>query len=138
MEKRKFLPVFADLVDRMSIHLLKEVKIPEIKDMIIKEKFDILHDLDLEIKEKDIKLTADLIHAIIVVAQLNNHIWVNESNARRGKKQDLKLLKLTHSLNGVRARAKNKIMNYIGEGDMDKKTDCLAAEFGTWEYKWRK
>ena len=55
MAKKKFLPCFADLVDRLSIHLLKEVKIPEIKETIIKEKFDILHDLDIDIKEKKYK-----------------------------------------------------------------------------------
>ena len=37
------------------------------------------------------------------------------------------LLKLTHSINGVRNTAKNVISNELGER-IDLKTDCLAAE----------
>lgn len=125
---KKFLPCFADLIDRLSIHLLKEIRIPEIKKQIIKEKFDILNDLGEDIKNKHIKLTPEIIHAIIIIAELNCTIWDNESQARKGKDQDLQKLYLTHSLNGLRMDAKNRLQCYIGESKLDEKKDCLAKE----------
>ena len=35
MKKRKYLPTIEDLIDRLSIFQLKEVKIPEHKDKYI-------------------------------------------------------------------------------------------------------
>ena len=108
---RKWLPAFADLIDRMTIHQLKEVFIPE-----------------------NIQLTGELIRSIIVLAQMNEHIWYNESEARKGRAQDLEKLKLTHGINGVRNRAMNLIKVLTGEGNrLDLKTDCLADEFKDWE-----
>ena len=134
MNNRKWLPTFADLVDRLSIHQLKEVFIPENKETYSTEMNNIEHDLDLLIKENDIKLTGELVRAIVILSQINEHIWYNESKVRSGEEQDLSLLKLTHGLNGIR----NQVMNYIkflsNESDrLDLKTDCLAAEFKDWE-----
>jgi hypothetical protein len=134
VNNRKWLPTFADLVDRLSIHQLKEVFIPENKETYSTEMNNIEHDLDLLIKENDIKLTGELVRAIVILSQINEHIWYNESKVRSGEEQDLSLLKLTHGLNGIR----NQVMNYIkflsNESDrLDLKTDCLAAEFKDWE-----
>ena len=57
----------------------------------------------------------------------NRYIWENESKCRNGDSQDLELLKLTHSINGVRNTAKNTISKELGER-VDLKIDCLAAE----------
>ena len=95
---------------------------------------DIEHDLDVIIQEKNIELTGELIRSIIVLAQMNEHIWYNESEARKGRDQDLEKLKLTHGINGVRNRAMNLIKVLTGEGNrIDLKTDCLADEFKDWE-----
>jgi hypothetical protein len=132
--ERHWLPSFADLIDRLSIHQLKEVFIPEYKEKYRKEMNDIVHDIDLLCSQKDIKLTGQLVRAIVVLSQINEHIWYNESNVRSGTDQDLNLLKLTHGLNGVRNQTMNFILNLIGETDRrDYKTDCLAAEFSNWE-----
>jgi hypothetical protein len=79
-------------------------------------------------------LTADTIRAIVVLAQMNLHIWHNESNYRRGIK-DGNNLELTHGINGIRNTAKNKIQEVMG-GRKDYKIDCLAAEFKDWEISW--
>ena len=130
---RKWLPAFADLIDRMTIHQLKEVFIPENKEVYAREMRDIEHDLDVIIQEKNIELTGELIRSIIVLAQMNEHIWYNESEARKGINAGENLL-LTHGLNGVRNRAMNLIKVLTGEGDrLDLKTDCLADEFKDWE-----
>jgi hypothetical protein len=86
------------------------------------------------ISDKEVVFDASAVRAIVVLAQYNNHIWVNESNFRKGVK-DGNNLELTHSLNGVRNRAKNHIQSLIG-GRKDFKTDCLAADHSTWEPSW--
>ncbi len=132
--KRKWLPNFSELIDRLSIHQLKEIFLVEYKEKYAREMHDIENDIDIIIKEKNIKLTAKLVRTIIVIAQMNEHIWYNESKARSGSDQDLKLLKLTHGINGVRNRAGNYLLEQIGDHEKkDWKTDCLAAEFKDWE-----
>ena len=132
---RKYLPTFAELIDRLSICQLKEIYLSEAKDEYRAEISDIKHDIDLIIKEKNIQLTGELINAIQVVQLANRVIWENESKARLGGSEQDKLLKFTHSINGVRNNAKNIISKEIGER-VDLKIDCLAAdlskEFGNW------
>ena len=131
---RKFLPTLGELIDRLSIHQLKEVFIPENKDHYAQEMHDIVHDIDLILKENDITLDADIIRAIIVLSQMNAHIWYNESQVRKGEKGTDNLM-LTHGLNGIRNTAINKIMEVVG-GRKDYKVDCIAAEFKDWEVSW--
>jgi hypothetical protein len=136
MDQRKYLPTFAELIDRMSICQLKAIFIPDNKEAYDKEIQDIQHDLDQIIRDKDIKLTSELLKATSVVMLANRYIWENESKCRNGDSQDLELLKLTHSINGVRNVAKNVISKELGER-VDLKTDCLAAElksdFQNWD-----
>ena len=135
-EKRKYLPTLSELIDRLSIVQLKEVFITEHKDEYGQEISDILHDIDLTLKEESVILDSDTVRAIIVLAQMNLHIWHNESNYRKGIK-DGNNLELTHGLNGIRNTAKNKIQEVAG-GRKDYKIDCLAAEFKDWEISWSK
>ena len=124
---RKYLPTFAELVDRMSICLLKRVFIPENSGAYDKEIQDIKHDLDQIVKEKDVKLTSEMIFATLVIMLSNRYIWENESKCRTGKDQDYSLLGITHSINGVRNNAKNVISDGLGQRK-DLKIDCLSAE----------
>ena len=130
---RKYLPTLSELIDRLSINQLKEVFIAEHKDEYADEIKLILHDIDEILKDEDITLDADSIRAIIVLAQMNLHIWHNESAARQGKEgADLFL---THGLNGIRNTAKKKIQERAG-GRRDYKIDCLASDFKDWEVSW--
>jgi hypothetical protein len=132
--KRKYLPTLSELVDRLSIIQLKEVFITEHKDEYSKEIADITHDIQLLLDEQDGIITAETIRAIVVLSQMNLHIWHNESNYRKGIK-DGNNLELTHGLNGIRNVAKNKIQEVVG-GRKDYKIDCLAADFKDWEISW--
>ncbi len=128
MTDRKYLPTFAELIDRMTICQLKSIFIPSSKEAYDQEISDIKHDLDQIIKEKDIDLTAELIRAVSIVMLSNRYIWENESKVRNSADDDeSNLLKLTHSINGVRNTAKNVISKELGER-VDLKTDCLAAQ----------
>ena len=131
---RKYLPTLSELVDRLSIAQLKEVFIPEHKDEYAKEIQDITHDIQLALDEQKEVINAETVRAIIVLAQMNLHIWHNESNVRKGI-SDGNSLELTHGLNGIRNIAKNKIQEKVG-GRKDYKIDCLAADFKDWEISW--
>jgi hypothetical protein len=133
MSKRRYLPTLSELVDRLSIAQLKEVFITEHKDEYAKEIADICHDIQMILDDSQ-EITADTIRAIVVLSQMNLHIWHNESNYRKGIK-DGNNLELTHGLNGIRNTAKNKIQEVVG-GRKDYKIDCLAAEFKDWEISW--
>ena len=134
---RKYLPTLGELIDRLTIVQLKEVKIPKHKKEYEKEIKDIVHDINqILLDEKyDIDIVdGETIRAIIVLAQMNTHIWVNEDNARNGDNKGNKLM-LTHGLNGIRTTAKNKIQERVG-GRKDYKIDCIASEFKDWEVSW--
>lgn len=134
ISNRLYLPTLGELVDRLSIVQLKEVFIKEHKEEYAEEIKAILHDIDQIITGKSIKLTARDIRALVVLAQMNLHIWHNESNYRKGIK-DGNNLELTHGLNGIRNVSKNIIQESEG-GRKDYKIDCLAAEFKDWEISW--
>jgi len=134
MSNRRYLPTLSELVDRLSIAQLKEVFIAEHKDKYATEIADIVHDIQLYLKESKEPITAETIRAIVVLSQMNLHIWHNESNYRKGIK-DGNNLELTHGLNGIRNTAKNKIQEVMG-GRKDYKIDCLAADFKDWEISW--
>jgi len=134
IENRKWLPTLGELIDRLSIHQLKEVFIPENKGNYAKEMKDIVADIDMILEENQDKLSGDFIRAIIVLSQMNAHIWYNESQVRKGEKGSDNLM-LTHGLNGIRNTAINKIMEVVG-GRKDYKIDCLAAEFKDWNVSW--
>jgi hypothetical protein len=130
MTQRKYLPTLSELVDRLSIAQLKEVFITEHKEEYAQEIADICHDIEILLPE-----SAELIRAVVVLSQMNLHIWHNESNYRKGIK-DGNNLELTHGLNGIRNTAKNKIQEKLG-GRKDYKIDCLAADFKDWEISWK-
>ena len=135
MTKRQYLPTLSELIDRLSITQLKEVFITDHKEEYVEEISDILHDIDLMIEEGSLSFSADTIRAIVVLSQMNLHIWHNESNYRKGIK-DGNNLELTHGLNGIRNTSKN-IIQEINGGRKDYKIDCLAADFKEWEISWR-
>ncbi len=136
--ERKWLPQLPELIDRLSIHQLKEVFLPEHKKKYAEEMKLIVYDLNLIIEENGFKITGELLRAVIVIAQMNTHIWYNEAKARKGVNQDLSLLKLTHGLNGLRNDASNYFFEMLGMKERgDFKTDCLAAEFKDWSVSLR-
>jgi hypothetical protein len=124
---RKYLPTYAELIDRLCIVTLKSIKIPENKKAYEQEAQEIMNDLDEITKEKNINITGQLIRAILMIAISNETIWANESKARQGGEVGEGILRFTHSVNGVRNNAKNVISQEIGERK-DLKLDTLAAD----------
>ncbi len=127
---RKYLPTFAELIDRLSIIQLKEVFITEHKAEYAEEIKLILEDIKSILDTREVVITADTIRDLIILGQINLHIWHNEANYRQGIRNGNNL-ELTHGLNGIRNTAKNKIQEAVG-GRRDYKIDSLAAEFTSW------
>lgn len=127
---RKYLPEIGELLDRLTILQLKEVKIPELREQYAKEIEDVVHDINLILTNSQKQITANFLRDLIVLAQFNAHIFYNESNARNGNKDGNALL-LTHSINGIRCEARNRLQR-VFDGRIEKKVDCLAAEYSDW------
>ena len=127
---RRYLPTLSDLVDRLVIVQLKALFIPERRGEYLEERGLIEHDIDLilsAVERNEERLKAADVHAIVAIALTNHLIWINELKARAGGSEQDKLLKLTHSLNGQRNAAKNKLAR-VDQGRRDFKVDCFAAD----------
>lgn len=130
---RKYLPTLGELLDRLTIVQIKEVKIPEHKDEYAVEIASIVHDINQILSRGEIYFTAEMLRALVVLAQYNLHIWHNESNFRNGIKEGNNL-ELTHGLNSIRCFCKNKLQEIIG-GRKDYKLDNVEA-FPEWVPSW--
>lgn len=128
MERRHKLQL-GELLDRLTILQLKEVKIPETRAMVTQEIEDILHDVNLILTNspKTQQITAEWLRDLVILALYNSLIWQNESEARKGNENG-NLLMFTHSINGIRVEARNRLQRMV-DGRIEKKVDCLAAEF---------
>lgn len=126
---RKYLPTLSDLVDRLTIVQQKMIWIPERVKEYAEERDLILHDIDLILSNDGPRVNANAILAVVLISLTNRVIWENETKARKGGPEQDKLLKFTHSINGVRNTAKNLLAQEMG-GRHDYKVDCFAAEFG--------
>ena len=137
---RKYNLTIAELIDRLSIIMLKKVFISENADNYEQEIELIKRDISSELSLKnmiDINVTNALVDIMVTsmyIILCNRVIWENESHVRKGENQDFSKLRFTHSLNGVRNELKNFISNSLGER-IDLKIDCLADdmdEVGNW------
>lgn len=126
MSQRKYFMSFSELIDKLHLCQLKENHggnyANEIKD--------ILHDIQVMIDE-GVVVDAELIRAIIVLAQSNSFIWINEDNARNGTPENNNLW-FTHQLNANRSEAKAVIETKVG-GRADKKLNYME---GVWKISW--
>ena len=136
---RRYLPTLSDLVDRITIVQQKAIFIHEHRDKYRAEIALIMHDIDVMLSERA-PLRAEQIRAIIMIQLSNAYIWMNETRIRDGSSSEpddvqLRLLKATHAVNGVRNTAKNVLSSFDG-GRHDYKIDCFAADlvkqFGDW------
>jgi hypothetical protein len=138
--ERKYLPYLGDLVDRLSIVLLKEVFNPAHREEYRKERADILHDIDLILRSCP-PPSAVILWDSMAIMLANRYIWENETKIRDGTSTEpdaivLQRLRATHAINGVRNTGKN-LLNAFAGGRLDYKIDALAAdlprEFGSWD-----
>ncbi len=116
--EREFLLPLAELVDRLAIDQIKEVLLPKHRESFAQEMNKIAHDIDAIIGEKELKLTSRLLRIVIVISQMNLHIWYHKDRMEKDHDDTetyLQLLKLSHQLNGVKNGMKNLLLEETGD-----------------------
>ena len=130
MSERRYLPTFAELLDRLSIVQLKAIRTPY-KEQYEGERSEIEHDIDLLIRNGEWAFSAYEIRCFMLLMLVNAEIWSNESFVRNGIKMGIaetaERLSRTHILNGVRNQIKNQL-NSVSGNRQEVKADCLAAD----------
>jgi len=120
MAQREFLLSLAELIDRMTITQIKTVRLSDGKEDFLKELRSLRSDIDDIISEKGIKLTGEVLQSVIILSQLNLHIWINKDEMQKVIDREgeyLKLLKYAHQLNGYRNNIKNSLLKLEGTID---------------------
>lgn len=112
---RQFLLPLAELIDRLCVDQIKEVLLPANKASYAIEIGQLEHDIDLIIQDKDVRCTARLIRKVIVLAQMNLHIWHQKDAMAGDPARYHEFLKLAHQLNGIRNRMKNLLLEETGD-----------------------
>lgn len=120
----------AELVDRLTIDQIKEVLLSQHRESFAREMNKIEHDIDAIIGENELKLTSRLLRIVIVISQMNLHIWYNKEQMEKNPDDTetyTQLLKLSHQLNGVKNRMKNLLLEETG----DKEKSLERSNFNT-------
>lgn len=134
-------PSISFLIDLLSIVTLKSIKLgcnnPEKKEAYEKEAKQIMNSLqrlfELELGKGIGVSWGRLIRAVQVNMLSNELIWSNETKARLGGEEQNHLLPLTHTLNGMRMRSGNAIINQLGgrkDLNLDRVNEELCKKFG--------
>ena len=123
----KFKLPIAELIDRLTVDHIKQFKLNDFKGDFENEIKNIIVDIEEILKEKNIKLSADIIRPIIILSQINLHIWNLKDDMQKDKEQYDKFLKLAHQLNGTR----NQIKNLMLELFEDASTSYKRSNFET-------
>ena len=132
-KKRKCLMDFSELLDNLTINQIKEVKLAKHRSSYAKEMRNIMADLELIIKEKRIKLTARLIRLLVVLSQINLHIWQAKEIMINDSSRFNEAMKLGHQLNGIRNQVKNLIIEEVSlGGPVRKKTNINTDNLKGW------
>ena len=110
-QARHFNTTFAELVDNLTINQIKEVLLP--RDQVgsyASELKHLEHDIDLIINEKQIRLSAKIIKMMILLAQLNLHVWYIKDKLIENPDNYMDLLRFAQDLNSLRNYIKNLIL----------------------------
>ncbi|MTV49684.1 hypothetical protein GJ688_11930 [Heliobacillus mobilis] len=131
--ERAFLPSIADLIDILTIDQIKEVLLTDKKSIYAEEMKKLEHDIDLIIEENKVQLSARKIRMIIVLAQMNLHIWKCKDKMQEESERYAEYLTLAHQLNGIRNQIKNMLLDEFGEANKaSKKTNDNTDDLEGW------
>jgi len=112
---RQFHMTFAELVDQLTIDQIREVLLPEEQAKSYASEIQRLeHDIDLLIREKGIELHAGFIRLVMMLAQVNLHVWYNKDKMMNDPENYMELLRFAQDLNSLRNHVRNLIMEETG------------------------
>ena len=133
--QRQCLVSFSELLDRLTITQIKEVLVPEQRASFSEEILRLIHDINLISEEKAVKVTARYIRLIIVLAQINLHIWHTKEIMMEDPDRFEECMKLAHQLNGIRNQVKNLLLEEAGsEGPAGKRTNIHTDNLEGWNF----
>ncbi len=130
---RKCTPSFADLIDQLTVQQIKEVFRPRLIEQYEKEISDILHDIDIDIKEEGMMFCSYFVRLIVVLSQINLLIWHKKEKMKNDKENYYVHLKLSHQLNGLRNKIRNKLMEEIDHQESDIRTNVNLDGLEGWK-----
>ena len=111
-ENRKFLTPLSELIDRLTVDQIKQLlNKDDSQESLKKEMQNIMYDIDQIINDKKTKLDSEIIRMIIILSQINLHIWNLKDRMEKDKNGYDKNLKLAHQINGIRNQIKNSNSN---------------------------
>ena len=117
---RQFLPPMSELIDRLTVTQIKQNLLQDDLGDFSAEITKLTNDINLIVKEKNIGLSGELIRAVIMMSQINLHIWRNKDLMQENLENEsiyLSYLKKAHQMNGVRNLLKNYILGIEGISD---------------------
>jgi len=114
---RHFLPTFAELIDRLTVDQIKETLLTNRSEEMSKEMKAICQDIDVIINQNKLELSSRFIRIVIILSQMNVHIWYNKDKMKVEPEKYDEHLKLAHQLNGLRNQMKNLLLEETGERD---------------------
>ena len=136
LNSRQFLPPLSELIDRLTVTQIKQNLMKDESGDYTAEISKLINDIDLIIVEKDIPLSGQLIRAVIMMSQINLHIWRNKDLMQENLENEslyLSYLKEAHQMNGVRNLLKNYILGLEGVSDVSQ----LRSNFEVDGLEWK-
>lgn len=135
-KERQFLPPLAELLDKLTVTQIKQAILGDKNKDFSNEMKKICHDMDIIIEKENIKLDSKIIRIIVLISQMNLHIWKNkdlmQENLENNEKY-LELLKLAHQLNGIRNKMKNILLDIEGANDESQKKSNFETDNLDWD-----
>jgi hypothetical protein len=131
---RQYLPTLAELVDRLSIDQIRTVLLSENRESHEEEIRRLEYDLDTIIQERGLKLSGKVLRVVVVLAQMNLHIWNCKEKMDAEPDRYHEWLKLAHQLNGIRNQMKNMLMEESADqGASVRHTNVQTDELQGWD-----
>ena len=137
-ESRQFVLPLSELIDRLTINHIKLVKTNVENSGYIDEINKISSDMDKLIVSNNMSLNAKIIRMIIILSQINLHIWNNKDEMKRNldnEKEYMKFLKLSHQLNGIRNKIRNILLDEEGISDIGHVRSNFETDGLDWDFK---
>ena len=136
IKNRKFLTPLSELIDRLTVDQIKQLlNKDDSQESLKKEMQNIMHDIDQIINDKKTKLDSEIIRMIIILSQINLHIWNLKDKMEKDKNGYDKNLKLAHQINGIRNQIKNKLLNKTKDlNQSSKRSNFNTDELKGWDF----
>jgi hypothetical protein len=119
-KSRQFLPPLSELIDRLTVTQVKLNLLDVNSEDFTAEVTKLVNDINLIVEEKKIEISGELVRAIVMISQINLHIWRNKDLMQENLENEskyLSYLKKAHQMNGVRNILKNYILELEGISD---------------------